>query len=90
MNMKVGNTSKKRQIYLVSYESVPSKIKIDYCLARGDERKFVKDKKGLPNEECIMQSKPFSSHTVSVEIPPALYIFILAKHPSNPFEAFIL
>ena len=43
MNMIVGNTFfKKRNTQIVTYESGPSKTPVDYCLERGDQRKFVK------------------------------------------------
>ena len=43
MNMIVGNTFfKKRNTQVVAYESGPSKTPVDYCLERGDQRKFVK------------------------------------------------
>ena len=59
MNIPVGNTFfKKRVSHLVTHESRPSKTQLDYCLIRRNQRKFLKDMKVLPSEECITQYKP--------------------------------
>ena len=61
MNMRVGNTLfMKRVSHLVTYESDPSKTQVDYCLETRKQRKFLKDTKVLPNEECITQHKPLA------------------------------
>ena len=42
-NFVVKVTFKKREICIVAYESVPSKIQKDYFLLRTGQRRFVKD-----------------------------------------------
>ena len=52
--MVVGYTLfKKRASHLVTYESRPSKV--DYCLVRRDQMKFLKDMKIPRCEECVTQ-----------------------------------
>ena len=60
MNIKVGNTPfSKMENQLVLYESGSSESDVDYCLVGRDQRKFVKDSKFSPSEECITH-KPLS------------------------------
>ena len=54
MNMKIGNTLK-RASHLITYESGPSKTEVDYYFAWRNKRKFLKDIKILPIEECITE-----------------------------------
>ena len=59
MKMTVGNKLfKKRASHLVIYESGPSKAQINNYLLRRNQRKFFKDMKTLPSEECITRHKP--------------------------------
>ena len=37
------------------YEGGLSKIQMNYCLAKRDQRKFIKDIKVIPSEERIIQ-----------------------------------
>ena len=54
MNMTVGNTHfKKSESDLVTYESGPSKTRVDYSLVRRNQRKLLQDMKILPSEEYI-------------------------------------
>ena len=56
MNMKIGNTIfKKRSSHLITYESGPSKTEVDYYFVWRNKRKFFKDIKILPIEECITE-----------------------------------
>ena len=58
INMRVGKILfHKRKSHPVTYESGPSKMQVEYCLVRRDQRKFVKDMKALPSERCITQHK---------------------------------
>ena len=56
MNMKIGNTIfQKRSSHLITYESGPSKTEVDYYFVWRNKRKFFKDIKILPIEECITE-----------------------------------
>ena len=44
MNMAVENTLfKKSESHPVTYKAGPSKTRVDYCLVRRNQRKFLKD-----------------------------------------------
>lgn len=65
VNLVGGNiTFKKRASQLVTYHCGLLKTQVDYWLVRGDQRKFVKDVKVLPSEECITQHIPLVSEDV--------------------------
>ena len=56
--MTVGNTHfKKRTNHLVTYEFGPSETHAGSCLARRNQRTFLKDIKALPSEEYNTQHK---------------------------------
>ena len=58
MNMAVGNILfKNKASHLVTYKPGPSKIQVDYCLVRRNQRKFLKDIKFLRSKECITEHK---------------------------------
>ena len=48
----------KRASHLVILESDPSKTRFNYYLVRRKQRKFLKDIKVLPSEDCITQHRP--------------------------------
>ena len=58
--MIVGNMLlfKKKATHVVTYVSFPSKGQVDYCLVRRNQRKFLKDRKALPSEECVSKHRP--------------------------------
>ena len=65
VNLVAGNiTFKNKASHLVTYHCGLLKTQGDYCLVRGDQRKFVKDKKVLLSEECITQHIPLVSEDV--------------------------
>ena len=56
--MTVGNTHfKKRTNHPVTYEFGPSETRAGSCLARRNQRTFLKDIKALPSEEYNTQHK---------------------------------
>ena len=59
MKVTVENTLfNKRASHLVILESDPSKTRFNYYLVRRKQRKFLKDIKVLPSEDCITQHRP--------------------------------
>ena len=77
MNMTVGNTLFKMRVsHLVTYEPGPYKRNVDHCLVKRKQRKFLKDIKVLPSEECITQRKPLVYDLKIIKVKDTRKMFV--------------